>query len=190
MKNQQAPALREGSSVGADGSVETRSAWNGPRFELDDGPNVNVSLGIRRTLSALVLTSLIVVGGVGFFHKILPKIIEANKAEQAAKAKKPAVKNDRPAADEPADMPEVQPEVAEAANEEMRELDEEQRQAVDDALNSIQDQLQENLQGQYQEFIERRRRRFDETIDGSNRIVPDNPEPIWKALPRSRRKAI
>jgi hypothetical protein len=63
MKNQQASYLREVSSAGVNGSEETQRAWNGPRFELDDGPIVNVSLGIRRTLSALVLTALVAVGG-------------------------------------------------------------------------------------------------------------------------------
>lgn len=190
MRNQRESSSRKGSSVGADGSEETRQAWHGPRFELDDGPHADPGLGIRRTLSALLLTALIVVGGVGFFHKLRPKFIEANNAQQAAEARKPAVNNDRPAAAEPADVAEVQLDAAEPADEEMREFDEEQRQAADDALNAVQDQLQDSLQGQYQEFVERPRKRFDEAIDGSNRIAPDNPEPIWKALPRSRRKAI
>jgi hypothetical protein len=181
MENRQASYLR-GTAVSGDKLKETQPSWQGPRFELDDGPNSNYGLGIRRTLSTLTLATLIVVGGIGFFHKVLPQIIEANKLKQAAKAKKPAAHEARPPVVNGPGVAAAQPNAAEPNEDAVRKFDEQQREAAEDALSAAQERLQEHLRQfeerraehwrRHQEFIERHRNRHEEAIGGQQGL-PD-----------------
>jgi hypothetical protein len=172
-------------AAGSDQLQETRQASCGPRFEIDDGALSRNAHGARQALSALTLAMLVAVGGVGFFHKVLPQIIQAEKAKQAANGKKLAAKKLQPAV-----APPLVAGVAAAPNAaDLADAEED--------LNVAQDPPEERLRKfkerraeqwlRHQEFIERHRRRHEEAVDafrglpgGVDRLDPSTPDPQQK----------
>ena len=174
--------------------------WHGPRFEIDDGAAPAEWPGIGRVLSTLTLATLFVVGGLGFLHKVLPQMIEAEVAKQA-KAKKAAGKKDHSgdsdktarglagAPPKPAGAPDAteEAEVARAAEEAMRRFLEHQRQRAEDGLNAAEEELERRRAEQWrrhEEFIERHRRWHD-GIGGGFRGFPA-PGEAWGKGPPAR----
>lgn len=177
MKNRQASLQHAEPSGDVDNVDVLQPRWQGPRFELDDGPSADFRFGIRRTLSALTLASLIAVGGVGFFHKIVPQFIEANKPKQAAKRDLPRIKNPQPADRDLADK------------QAKKRVERQNQDADDEEILAAQAQFEEHWRRR-DEFIARRRKRHQEAFDGLRRF-PDGfdraaPEPgdsFWKGAP-------
>jgi hypothetical protein len=177
VKNRQASLQHAEPLVGVDTFDVLQPRWQGPRFELDDGPSADVRFGIRRTLSALTLAALVVVGGVGFFHKMLPQFIEANKPKQAAKGKVPRIKNPQPANRDPADK---------AAK---KRDDRHDQDADEEEILAAQAQIEERWR-RHDEFVERRRKRHQEAFDGLrrfpngfDRVAPEPADSFWKGPP-------